>query len=246
MEERRWRAYKQAVRDADLLVQVLDARDPAGTFNWTQSKYKSKLIVVLNKADLAPRGQELPEKIAKYRPIPVSAKTGRGLGELAKAIREKAPGGASVLFTGYPNVGKSSLVNRLSGRGAARVSPIPGETRGLQNVSARGFTAIDTPGMVPKGNQGGKALVLKGAIRADKIPDPEPIACEILCGFIENKPSALRKLYDIEVERGEGVEEVIARIARRRGKLLKGGELNYYETAKMVIRDYQLGRLALG
>jgi len=244
---RQWIAYRRTLRDADIVVHVIDARNIFETLNKGLNKYKSKLLVAVNKCDLVPDDemQDIPRRLYGYRHVLVSGKNGFGMHQFYMAVnsmaREKP---AKVAIVGYPNVGKSLLMNRLGRRKVARVSPIPGETKGVQWVNVGDFLLMDTPGIIPETEHGGKDLVMKGAVRADKIPSPEPIAEEIIGKFLREKPDAIAKLYDIAVKKTDAPDKVLERIARRRGKLLKGGELNLFETAKLVIRNYQIGKLS--
>jgi len=244
---RQWIAYRRTLRDADIIVHVIDARNIFETLNKGLNKYKSKLLVAVNKCDLVPdeemRG--IPKRLYGYKHVLVSGKTGFGMHQFYMAVNSMArTKPAKVAMVGYPNVGKSLLMNRLGRRSVARVSPIPGETKGVQWVNVGDFFLMDTPGVIPESEHGGKELVMKGAVRADKIPSPEPIAEEILEKFMKEKPDALAKLYDIVLRKTDTPDKLLERIARRRGKLLKAGELNLFETAKLVIRDYQIGKLS--
>lgn len=241
-------AFKRALRESDVVVQVIDARDPRGTLSREMSRYRSKMVIAVNKCDLVPESglPDIATALSNYRVVFTSKKTGRGLSALSKAVasvsKRETP---QVVFAGYPNVGKSSLMNRIAGRKAVRVSPLPGETRGVQLISSRAYLLMDTPGMVPDTDKsGGAALVLKGAVRADRVPAPEPIAEEIISRFLSGSPGALKRLYGISFAAGDGPEKILEKIAFRRGRLLKGGEPNVFETAQLVIRDYQQGKLS--
>jgi len=245
---KKWIAYRRVLREADVVIHVVDARDVKGTLNRWLNKYKSKLLVAVNKCDLVPQTAfgEIDTALSSYNYVLVSGKTGLGMSALYSAISSLArrtP--AKVAIVGYPNVGKSTLMNRICGRHTVKVSPIPGETKGVQWVSARGFLFVDTPGVIPRYERREEDLVLKGAIRADNILNPEPIAEEVIGRFLEESPEKIKETYDIRVSRRDTPSKLLERIARRRGFLLKGGEPNLYEAAKLVIRDYQRGRLSI-
>jgi len=246
MSERKWIAYKRVLRYADVVIHIVDARDVPGTLDRDMSKYKSKMIVAINKADLV-SPSSLRTSLARFktwRCVATSNKTGRGYAELLKLAQSISPRPQpKVAVVGYPNVGKSSLLNKLGGRKVARVSPIPGETRGPQWVKSGGFLFIDTPGVIPPRDQGGKDLILKGALRVEHAPDPESIAEEVIARFLPDDAKALAKCYDITVAGKDTSQEILEKIALRRGKLLRGGKLNLFETAQMVVRDYQTGKL---
>ena len=246
---KRWIAYKRTLREADVVIHVVDARDVTGTLNRSLNRYKSKLLVAVNKCDLVPQAAlaGIKDALRSYAHVLVSGKTGFGLHDLRSAIysiAKRKP--AKVAIVGYPNVGKSTLMNRICGRKAAKVSPIPGETKGVQWVSAGGFLLVDTPGVIPRYEKDGMQLVLKGAVRAESIPNPEPIAEEIIARILKENPETLGKCYGIQLRGAGEPSKVLERIARRRGRLLKGGEPDLYETAKLIIRDYQKGKLLSG
>ncbi|MDD5317173.1 MAG: 50S ribosome-binding GTPase [Candidatus ainarchaeum sp.] len=246
--ERKWLAYKRVLRESDVVVQVVDARDPKGTLSRELTRYKSKMVVAANKVDLAGPGarRQIAELLPRHRVAFTSWKTGEGIQALLRAIRDAAKTEKPrVAFVGYPNVGKSSLMNRIAGKKIVRVSPLPGETRGVQWVSLPFMFLVDTPGVVPRTEKSGKGLALKGAVRADRIPDPEPIAEEILARFLKARPASVKECYGIPAGRESDPARMLEKIAFRRGRLLKGGEPDLYEAAKTVIRDYQRGRLCL-
>lgn len=240
---KRWIAYKRVLRECDVVLQVVDARAPAGTLNRGLSRYMSKMIIVVNKSDLVPpqKLDELPRVLRGYRGVAVSSKTGGGFNQLfqeIKGVTLRRP--IKVAVVGYPNVGKSSMMNRLARRKATKVSPVPGETKNVQWISLGDILLCDTPGIVPPGETG-LGLVLKAAVSADKAHSPEPIALDL----ISKKPSAAAETYGIAITKADTAEKILEKIAKRRGKLLKGGELDLQETARMVVRDYQRGKLVI-
>lgn len=238
---KKWIAYKRVLRECDVVLQVLDARDPRGTLNSGLNRYASKMILVVNKSDLVPAKKldELPRTLRGYRGVAVSSKTGGGFNQLfqeMKGVTIRRP--IKVAVVGYPNVGKSSLMNRLARRKATKVSPTPGETKNVQWISLGDILLCDTPGIVPLGETG-VGLVLKAAVAVESVPAPEPIALRI----IEKNRDAVAAHYGVRISEKDDGEAILGKIARRRGKLLKGGELDLQETARMVMRDYQRGRI---
>ncbi len=238
---KRWIAYKHVLRECDVVLQVLDARDPAGTLNRGLSRYMSKMIIVVNKSDLVPalNLEELQRLLRGYRGVAVSSKTGGGFNQLfqeIKGVTLRRP--IKVAVVGYPNVGKSSMMNRLARRKATKVSPIPGETKNVQWISLGDVLLCDTPGIVPLGETG-VGLVLKAAVSVEKLHSPEPVAI----GVIEKNRDATAKYYGVRISEKDNAELILEKIAKRRGKLLKGGELDLQETARMVVRDYQHGKI---
>jgi len=238
---KKWIAYKRVLRECDVVLQVVDARDPRGTLNHGLNRYASKMLIVVNKSDLVPAKEldALPQTLRGYRGVAVSSKTGGGFNQLfqeIKGVTIRRP--IKVAVVGYPNVGKSSLMNRLARRKATKVSPTPGETKNVQWISLGDILLCDTPGIVPIGETGA-GLVLKAAVAVERIPSPEPIAL----GIIGKKRDAVAMHYRVRISGKDDAEAILEKIARRRGRLLKGGEPDLQETARMVVRDYQRGKL---
>ena len=240
---KKWLAFKRVIKQCDVVLQVVDARNVRGTLNWSLKNYLSKMIVVVTKSDLM-KGDafaHLPSTLRGYRWVVVSGKTGDGIQMLLAEIRrasQRRP--IRVGVVGYPNVGKSSLMNRLAGRRATKVSPVPGQTTNVQWVTLGDIMLYDTPGVVPK-TEKGVSLVLKSAVPAQKIPSPEPIAIEI----IARNMKSVAEHYDVKLSKEDDAEKLLEKIAKRRGKLLKGGELDVEGMSRLVINDYQRGRLLI-
>ena len=154
-----------------------------------------------------------------------------------------------VMIAGIPNVGKSSLINRLSGGKRAKVEDRPGVTRDKQWISTSlGFELLDTPGVLwPKFEDQtvGENLAVTGAIR-DEILDSERMAI-ILCGRLRKKYplllSARYKLPDAENLAELGDHELFELIGRKRGFLISGGEIDTERTAVMLLDEFRGGKI---
>lgn len=240
---------KNVIRKTDLVIQVLDARDPVGTRSKYLETYAKglgkKLLFVINKSDLVEREllESYKQSLSGSAPTHyVSAKEKKGISHLKKVIREKAPRlPVKVSIIGYPNVGKSQLSNALKGKTAAGVAPVPGYTKAQQWVRvSKDILLYDTPGVIPLSEKEG-SLALKGAIEADSLRDPVRAAAEIIKKILSEKPAALKEVYGVEPA-GEP-EKVIEAIALKRGRLLSGGEPNLEEAAKIIVRDWYKGKL---
>ncbi|KRX99344.1 Intraflagellar transport protein 88 -like protein [Trichinella pseudospiralis] len=145
----------------------------------------------------------------------------------------------SVGFIGFPNVGKSSIINALRRKKVCNVAPIAGETKVWQYVTLmRRIYLIDCPGIVyPTGNNEAQ-LILKGVIRVENVKD----AADYIDAVIERvKREYLVRTY--QVPEWESSEEFLSALAGRSGRLLKGGEPDINTVAKMVLNDFQRGRL---
>lgn len=145
----------------------------------------------------------------------------------------------SVGFIGYPNVGKSSVINTLKKKRVCKVAPIPGETKVWQYITLlRNIYLIDCPGIVPPTDDKDSEIVIKGVVRAEKLAEPEMVIPEVLSRV---KPEYLRKTYNI----GEWKdwEDFLDKVAKKFGKLLKGGEGDSRQAAVMLINDLQRGKI---
>lgn len=168
------------LNESDILLEVLDARFPKDcripSLEKKIIKMNKKLILVLNKADLVDK--DFLEKVYElfnyeYPTVYVSYKKRFGSRKLRRLIKEISPEKEKVFIGifGYPNTGKSSLINFLVGRKRAGVSPIPGFTKGIQYIRlSKRFLLIDSPGIiVPKDKN---LLVILGAIDPNKVDNP--------------------------------------------------------------------------
>jgi len=143
---------------------------------------------------------------------------------------------------GYPNVGKSTIINYLKGRHVAETSPVPGWTIGEQIVRAKQWLiVIDTPGVVPVEEVKDEALlVIKGAIDPSKLDDPVIPAIKLIMRIKSFNPKAFMERYGVD---SEDPMELLELVGRRRGLLMRGGKVNIREAAIAVIRDWILGKL---
>jgi len=242
-----WRRVKRAVSMADVVLEVVDARDPLGTRckrveRLARARGK-KLIIVINKSDLVPRGvlERWKELFSKEFPtIYVSAKSRLGTKVLRNAVRKYAPKlPIKVAVVGYPNVGKSTIINALKGRHVAETSPRAGETKGERLVRVSSwFKLIDSPGVVPVADDVDKAL--KCIAPPEEISDPVLAAMELIKRGLQKNKRLFEKKYGVK---SKDPEKVIEELARRRGLIRKGGKLAVDEAARTIIRDWQAGEL---
>lgn len=245
-----WFRVERVIRRANTVLEVLDSRDPLGTRNLELERLVrrlgKRLLLVLNKADLVPR-RVLDEwigffKSKGYTVFPVSAKRRRDLEVLGGYVREAAGRRRVVLaVVGYPNVGKSTIINGLKGRRVAETSPIPGFTRGEKMVRVDDrLLLVDTPGVLPIKRGSASSLVLRGFIPPEKLRNPVSPAVKLLEDILDSMPNLLKETYGIE---GEAPDRFLEDLAAKRGFLLKGGELNVEEAARLILQDWQTGKL---
>ncbi|MGL4348529.1 MAG: GTPase, partial [Chlamydiales bacterium] len=192
--KRIWNELYKVIDSSDVIIHVLDARDPMGTKCAAVSKYLEEakhkhLIYVLNKVDLVPTSVTAAwlRILSKERPTIAFHSSALnnfyGKNTLTNLLRQyaslhKKPE-ISVGFIGFPNVGKSSIINILRNKKVCSVAPVPGQTRVWQYIALCGkIYLIDCPGIVPYTNE--KDAVLRGAVRIENVEDPELYVEEIL------------------------------------------------------------------
>ena len=145
----------------------------------------------------------------------------------------------SVGFIGYPNVGKSSIINTLKAKKVCKVAPIAGETKVWQYITLmRRIYLIDCPGVVHPSGDTDTDIVLKGIVRVENVRDPEDHIPTVLERV---KPEYLTKTY--KISDWTDPEDFLKKLAERMGKLLKKGEPDTNTVAKMVLNDWQRGKL---
>ncbi|WP_456367522.1 GTPase [Thermococcus sp.] len=254
MKQRKaWRVVKGAIDEVDLVVEVVDARDPIGTRNRKLEKLVMEegkpLLIVMNKADLVPK--EWAEEYKRRSEIPVvfiSARERKGTGILRKEIKKLAKPildekeRVKVALIGYPNVGKSTIINTLKGKKAVGTAPIPGYTKGKQLIRlSKRIWLLDSPGVVSIDDF--DELVIKGGFPADKIEEPVKPALKLIGRILETRREAITEKFGIKEFESE--EEILRKIGERRGLIKSGGEVDLEETARWFLREWQTGRFTL-
>ena len=254
MKQRKaWRVVREVIDEADVVVEVVDARDPIGTRNRKLERLVQEegkpLLIVMNKADLVPK--EWAEEYKRKSEVPVvfiSARERKGTGILRKEIKKLAKPlldekeKVKVALIGYPNVGKSTIINTLKGKRAVGTAPIPGYTKGKQLIRlSKRIWLLDSPGVVPIDDF--DELVIKGGFPADKIEDPVRPALKLIGRILETRREALTEKFGID--RFESEEDILRKIGERRGLIKARGEVDLEETARWLLREWQTGRFTL-
>lgn len=267
------RMMRDNLKLVDLVVELRDARVPMSSANPEIKKLigAKRRIVLLNKSDMAD-GSVTQEWCALLQKQGVSAlavdcRSGKGLKNLFPLVekvmeqelarrREKGMVGRPIrmMIVGIPNVGKSSLINRLAGSRRAKVEDRPGVTRGKQWVKLESYPAelLDMPGVLwPKFEDPmvGRRLAFTGAVK-DDILDVELLSMYLLEFLAETYPHLLEKRYGLTGEEMAGKEpyELLSLIGRKRGMLVPGGEINTERAAIMLLDEFRggvIGRISL-
>ena len=263
------RMIEENLRLIDVVVEILDARIPFSGRNPSFDdilKNKPRLLV-LNKADLADKAKT-DEWIQWYKNngltvITIRCATGVGINKVinsARALiqdkldREKERGRnrtLKIMIAGIPNVGKSSLINRLCGKASAKTGDKAGVTRGKQWIRIRdGVELFDTPGMLPpkfEDQETARRIAYTGAIK-DEIINTELLAYS-LCEYLRDEyPALLCARYKLDSVDGSEGHEILEKIGRKRGFVISGGEIDMERAASMVIdelRSAKIGNITL-
>ncbi len=237
----------------DMILQVLDARNPIGTHNIkieTLMKEKNpdiKIALVLNKIDLIPK--RIEEKWVKYYQdrgytiFPISARHSRNITELKNYMRDAAGEEViNVLITGYPNSGKSTLIFVLAkGKKKVGISSIAGYTRSVQTFKISDqIYLIDSPGIIPLDESDETEMAIKSCMNADKLEDPMAVV-EFIVSYVPKR--RIEKAYEVELPNNYTEEDLIEILGKKYNKYLKGGIIDENEIIKMIIRDWQQGKI---
>ncbi|TQQ84623.1 ribosome biogenesis GTPase YlqF [Peptacetobacter hominis] len=259
---------KDLMRDnlklVDVVVELLDSRIPYSSKNPDIDKLTAgkPRVVVLNKSDISDRAK-LNRWINYYKEqgikaIPIDAMKGTGVNkiidECRNAVSEKMAQlkekgrkerAIRIMIVGVPNVGKSSLINKLTGRKSTQTGDRPGVTKGKQWVKLRGnLELLDTPGILwPKFEDQDVALNLAftRAIK-DEILDIETLALRLIEKLMDIEPEKLRERYKLE-SLGESGIETMDMIARKRGFITGRKEIDYTRTATTVLNEFRTGKI---
>ena len=252
------------LKAVDVAAELLDARIPLSSANPMVEELLSgkPRIVILNKADLADPGMtkawESYYKRKGVAAVSMSCGNGKDKKKFLRLIKEAAgpvlekwkrrglkTRSVRIMILGIPNVGKSTLINFISGTAAARTANTPGHTRGKQWVRlSQGLDLLDTPGVLwPKFEDQVSALRLAatGAIAGD-VFDADTVVPELMRVLARTAPDALREKYGIE-DVAADPQILLAQAGKRRGCILPGGAIDYARAQTMILNDFRSGKL---
>ncbi len=261
------RQIQASLKLVDAVAEIIDARIPISSRNPDLAKLiqNKPRIILLNKCDMA--NQTATKMWIDHfekqgiTAIAVDCKSGRGLNKFAPAVnkvmserinRLKAKGMVNpmmrIMIVGIPNVGKSSFINKIAKQNRAKVEDRPGVTRGNQWFTiAKNLEMLDTPGVLwPKFNDKivGEHLAFTGAVK-DQILDIELLAVRLLDFLKELKPVDFISRFKLEETDLDNIDsyELLKIIARKRGMLVSGGEVNTERAAIMLLDEFRSAKL---
>ena len=258
------RQIEADLKQVDAICEIVDARIPLSSRNPdidTLCGGKPRLLV-LNRKDLAdPIATKRWASFFQKKGMTVIAtdcKTRKGIGDFTPAVRaacaEKLQRDAKrgmnrplrVMVVGIPNVGKSTLINQVSGRKGAKAENRPGVTRGKQWVSMEGgLQLLDTPGILwPKFEdpEVGMMLAYTGAVK-EGVMDIEELACHLMELLHRFYPQTLQERYKVEAPEGTPGWVLLEEASRKRGYLVSGGEVHMERMAKVLLDEFRSGKL---
>lgn len=258
---------KEDLKLVDLVIEMLDARIPISSRNHDLDQLldQQKRVVVLNKMDLA--AKKVTENWKNYfsdeNPVvALNSRDGKGIPLLMEMINNlhykllkiaedkgRQSKDVRIMVIGIPNVGKSALINSISGRARTKTGDKPGVTRGKQWIKVnKSIRLLDTPGILwPKleDEDIGYRLAITGAIDSDRY-DNETAAYLLIKYILDINPFIIEENYDLDP--GMHPYDLMLEIGRKRGCLMSGGKIDKERVSRLILNDYRngdFGRLSL-
>ncbi|HLD56817.1 MAG TPA: GTPase [archaeon] len=244
-----WDIVNDVIKESDIVLQVLDGRLVEETRNKEIEdkirRLRKPLIYVINKCDLIDKDEAERQKKRLRPSVFVSATKKLGttmlLHEILRQAKDVGARTDKILVgvLGYPNTGKSSVINSLAGRSSAKSSPISGFTKAMQLIKlTKNIYLMDTPGVLPYKEANKVKHVLISATDQTKLSDPESAAMELI-KFAKGK---IEEVYGVEQGRPEAV---LKRIAIKYNRVKKGGVPDTEVMARKIIQEWQKGRIRI-
>lgn len=258
------RQIEADIKQVDIVCEIVDARIPVSSRNPDIDSIcvNKPRMIVLNRADLA--DPEITKSWLNwfrkqgFSAIATDCKSRKGISNFQPTVRaalqEKLERDAArgmnrplrVMIVGIPNVGKSTLINQISGRKGAKAENRPGVTRGKQWVTVEsGLLLLDTPGILwPKFEDPdvGMKLAYTGAVK-ENIIDTEELACHLMEVLWKLYPDTVRTRYKVDMPEDTPGYVLLEEAGRKRGFLISGGEIHTERMAKVLLDEYRSGKL---
>ncbi|MFC1698163.1 GTPase [Nanoarchaeota archaeon] len=243
-----WDAVNNVIQQADILLIILDARLVDETRNIEiEQKVKNSnkpLIYVITKCDLVDDKKDVEKYKKSLKPcVFISAIKYYGVNLLRDKILIEAKRNnislpAKVGVLGYPNVGKSSLINAMIGRGSASTSMMSGHTKGVQRIKGdNSITFLDSPGVIPFNEKDSTKHSIIGTTDFTRTKDPDLVVMEIMKKF----PGKIEDYYDVKPN--ENFEQTIEDIAIKKNIIKKKNKPDIDKMARIILKDWQTGKI---
>jgi len=246
-----WKAVNDVMRRSDVLLMILDARFIEQTRNpEIEQKVRrlgKPLIYVITKSDLVGDKKALESWKKRLRPsVFVSVRKHQGSLKLRDRILIEADRCCGKQYEiwvgvlGYPNVGKSSIINLMKGRHSASTSKLSGHTKSVQMIKAdKRIMFLDTPGVIPYMEDDRIKHISIGAIDFSKARDPDLAASE----FMRRFPGKIEAYYGVKASPEEDKQDTLEAIAMKKNVLKKGGLPDVIRASRMILHDFQTGKI---
>lgn len=245
-----WGVVLNVLKNSDYIVLVIDSRIPEISRNKEiiekTEKLNKRVILVYNKIDLIQKKDLEKLKKENEDSFFISSKNKTGIKELKEFLINKAENwnrdSLRVSFVGYPNVGKSSLINLLVPKAKLKVSKISGTTKKTEWIRLGKIRIMDSPGVIPITDKKIE-IGITSSKDAHKIKEPEKVALKIINFLNKKNKKILENFYNV-LNKGDDYDTFLE-IGNKKGFLLKGKEVDEHRTAIKIIQDWQEGKISL-
>jgi ribosome biogenesis GTPase A len=246
-----WGVVNNCIKNSDLILLIIDARVVGETINKEvirKAEEKDKEIVyVFNKSDLIGE-KEINELRNKFKnSFFVSAKSKRGIKRLKEYLvnrSESSEKSIRVSLIGYPNVGKSSILNIIAPQAKAKVSSVSGTTKKTQWIRQGNIRFMDSPGVISR-RDSNVIIGISASKDPHKVRDPEKVAIKIINLIKRKNKRIIEKFYGVLLGVEDSDYDIFLKIGSARNFLVKGGEVDEHRTAVKIMDDWQKGKIAL-